>query len=96
MNFLNARACRKQFGHVFTAEDEPSFDDNNIDFMYPDLFMKMLAHDMRKVFNTMIDAVDVHQSRYNLFVPNMILMNDSFYTLKDNPGNIVKLKKYMR
>ncbi|NRF96991.1 hypothetical protein HRG14_03265 [Paenibacillus dendritiformis] len=72
------------------------FDDWNIDFIYPDFFMKMLAQDRRNVFNAMIDAVDVRQSAYNLFVSNMILMNYSFYTLKDDPGKIVKLKTYIR
>lgn len=71
------------------------FNDYNSEFIYPDFFLKMLSNDMRKVFNAIIDAVDVHQSTYNLFVSNMILMNYSFYTLKDNPRNIVKLKKYI-
>ncbi|WP_197254712.1 hypothetical protein [Paenibacillus dendritiformis] len=59
------------------------FDDWNIDFIYPDFFMKMLAQDSRKVFNAMIDAVDVRQSNYNLFVSNMILMNYSFLYIKE-------------
>lgn len=96
---LTMKSYHERVVHFLVTPDNEDyridFDDYHINFIYPNFFMKMLANDKRNVFNAIIDAVDVHQSNYNLFVSNMILMNYSFYILKNDPRNILKLKKHI-
>ncbi|TDL48834.1 hypothetical protein E2R60_25935 [Paenibacillus dendritiformis] len=96
---LTMKSYHERVVHFLVTPDNEDyridFDDYHINFIYPNFFMKMLVNDKRNVFNAIIDAVDVHQSNYNLFVSNMILMNYSFYILKNDPRNILKLKKHI-
>lgn len=72
-----------------------SLDDRYSELMYPDVFLHAYTHDRPRVFAALHDTVNPLQSTENLFVSNILLMNYAFYILKDNPRDILALKKYV-
>lgn len=63
-------------------------------FMYPDVFLHAYAHHRQPLLDAIVDTVNPLQSTHNLFVSNIILMNYAFYIIKNNPREILKLKKH--
>jgi hypothetical protein len=84
---------------LLTEPDEGScrfkLNDRHSALMYPEVFLIAYTQNRRQVFNALIDTINPLQSTENLFVSNMILMNYSFYILRKQPREILKLKKYV-
>jgi hypothetical protein len=84
---------------LLTEPDDTNYrfrlNDRHSEFMYPDVFLQAYAKDKRQIFNVLIDTINPLQSTENLFVSNIILMNYSFYILKNKPREILKLKKHV-
>lgn len=72
-----------------------TINDRHSELMYPDVFLNTYAQNKKQIYNVLIDTINPLQSTENLFVSNIILMNYSFYVLKNKPQEILKLKKYV-
>lgn len=63
------------------------------ELMYPDVFLRAYAHDRRRIFAALVDALRPSQSAETLFVSDMLLMNYCFHVLQDRPEEIVELQR---
>lgn len=96
-------ACLHEFHRAVAAfltvpgDDELrlNFDDRHADLIDSDRFLEALERDPGRVFEALGAAVDRRQSNDRLFVSNMILMNYSFHVLKDRPGDVLNLRRYL-
>ncbi|ACX86354.1 hypothetical protein Pecwa_0520 [Pectobacterium parmentieri WPP163] len=61
----------------------------------PETFLLKYKKSKKIIFDSLIDCFNKYQSNENLFISNSILMNYSYYILKNNNKKIMSLKKYV-
>ncbi|EMS1065557.1 hypothetical protein WKS79_004233 [Providencia stuartii] len=72
------------------------YDDFYLNYAYPDIFINNYLNENKEIFSILIDCADENQSECNFFISDMIYMNYIYYILKDNPKEILKLKRYCK
>lgn len=92
------RACQTGIVRLLAESDGVrhrfALDDRLGELVYPDVFLPAYVQDRTRIFDALADTLHPLQSTENLFVSNMILMNYSFYVLKDRPGEICELQRH--
>ncbi len=74
---------------------EIPINDINKDLINPEFFLLSYKKSKKIIFDSLIDCFNKYQSGENLFISNSILMNYSYYILKNNKRKIMSLKKYV-
>ncbi|MCL2724319.1 MAG: hypothetical protein FWD69_07770 [Polyangiaceae bacterium] len=72
-----------------------NFNDRNEYLVYPQRFLDTYEKNKEEVFSALADCFNEAQSGHNLLVSNFIIMNYSYYVLKDNPRAALQLKEYV-
>ncbi|CDH23661.1 hypothetical protein [Xenorhabdus bovienii] len=70
------------------------FEDYNIDYTYPDFFIKKYSENKSEIFKVIKDCVSSGQERVNVFVSKIIVMNYIYYVLKNKPEEVLLLKEF--
>ncbi|MCU1790566.1 hypothetical protein CUU54_17150 [Pectobacterium polaris] len=73
----------------------PPINDINKELISPDFFLLSYNKSKKIIFDSLIDCFNKYQSNENLFISNSILMNYSYYILKNNNKKILSLKRYV-
>ncbi|WP_409310343.1 hypothetical protein [Pectobacterium sp. B1J-3] len=73
----------------------PPINDVNKELINPEFFLLSYNKSKKIIFDSLIDCFNKYQSNGNLFISNFILMNYSYYVLKNNNKKIMSLKKYV-
>ncbi|WP_446470296.1 hypothetical protein [Xenorhabdus stockiae] len=80
-----------------TSHDEDyhlPFEDYNIDYTYPDFFIKKYSENKNEIFKVIKDCVSLGQENVNVFVSKIIVMNYIYYVLKNKPEEVLLLKEF--
>ncbi|WP_445373794.1 hypothetical protein ACSLVK_14940 [Photorhabdus tasmaniensis] len=77
-------------------EDIIKLNDYNLYLIEPSVFMRTYKYSYKKIVSALVDATNKWQSTNNLFISNMIIMNYSYYILKNNSRGIMKLKRFIK
>ncbi|MBC8951170.1 MULTISPECIES: hypothetical protein [Xenorhabdus] len=77
-------------------EEVVKLNDYNLHLIDPSVFVKTYKVNYKKIVSSLVDVTNNWQSTSNLFISNMILMNYSYYILRDNSRNIMKLKRIIK
>ncbi|CDH34027.1 hypothetical protein [Xenorhabdus bovienii] len=79
----------KDGDHVFY------FGDFNIKYINGDYFYDVYENDKDIIFNVLKDCVRDYQSFSELFISHMIMMNYSYFVLKNKPDEILLFKSFL-
>ncbi|AOM41996.1 hypothetical protein [Xenorhabdus hominickii] len=83
--------------NFLTSYDEDyhlPFEDYNVDYTYPDFFIKKYSENQSEIFKVIKDCVSSGQERMNVFVSKIIVMNYIYYVLKNKPEEVLLLKEF--
>ncbi len=82
------------FSNNYKMKEIP-INDFNKKLINPDCFLLNYKNSAKVIFNSLVDCFNKHQSGGNLLISNMILMNYSYYILKNNKRSVFSLKKHV-
>ncbi|MDC9594719.1 hypothetical protein [Xenorhabdus sp. IM139775] len=77
-------------------EEVVKLNDHNLHLIDPSVFVKTYKKNHRKIVSSLVEVTNKWQSTNNLFISNMILMNYSYYILRNNPSNIMRIKRIIK
>ncbi|MEX0448042.1 hypothetical protein [Xenorhabdus sp. SGI246] len=77
-------------------EEVVKLNDYNLHLINPSVFVKAYKENYKKIVSSLVEATNKWQSTNNLFISNMIIMNYSYYVLRNNSRNIMKLKSVIK